>query len=310
MSAEGTQGAIYSCDKLVLGLKAAGRDAHRILNWFALHKLLQYQHWTSYKLGTYREQYTIACENGGSFWLGVGLNTAGKLAVKDLRIEFNPNKVANDPAFMDVWRWLTLNTAGRLRLIRWDLAVDYPIARERCTLIKDRRMYEELRHSETDRTQYVGQRNKAGRCKLYNKQLEQGLDAPMTRLELTLDMENSTDIAAAALWPTVYVAPNGAAITDGLNDTDRFILRTLIECPDRLCELGRKKREKLEPMLAAARQKLTFDSTAFNAVLQQISTFMWGNTLAEPWEFTPMLGMEYPEIERTEQQWQQDEMSL
>ena len=192
LQAAGRRGAIYSCDKLVLGFKALGRNAQHLLDWLGGPLAPEFSRWESRRLGTFRDQFSISCTGGGTFWLGVGLNTAGAPDWKAIRLEFNPNKVGDTPEFSRVWSCLLGCTVGRTRLVRWDLAVDFPVPLESCVLVKDRRLYEEVRHSAADRTQYLGQRNSSGRCKLYNKQLEQGLPEPLTRIELTLDLEDST----------------------------------------------------------------------------------------------------------------------
>ena len=288
LQAAGRRGAIYSCDKLVLGFKALGRNAQHLLDWLGGPLAPEFSRWESRRLGTFRDQF---CTGGGTFWLGVGLNTAGAPDWKTIRLEFNPNKVGDTPEFSRVWSCLLGCTVGRTRLVRWDLAVDFPVPLESCVLVKDRRLYEEVRHSAADRTQYLGQRNSSGRCKLYNKQLEQGLPEPLTRIELTLDLEDSTRERAGELWPVVYTA--GAADCSGLNDTDAFILRTLVQAPERINELGRRKRDKLAPLLAASNEPLPFDADAFDAVVRQISGMLWGGN-ADMVDFVPALGETCP----------------
>lgn len=291
LQAAGRRGAIYSCDKLVLGFKALGRNAQHLLDWLGGPLAPEFSRWESRRLGTFRDQFSISCTGGGTFWLGVGLNTAGAPDWKAIRLEFNPNKVGDTPEFSRVWSCLLGCTVGRTRLVRWDLAVDFPVPLESCVLVKDRRLYEEVRHSAADRTQYLGQRNSSGRCKLYNKQLEQGLPEPLTRIELTLDLEDSTRERAGELWPVVYTA--GAADCSGLNDTDAFILRTLVQAPERINELGRRKRDKLAPLLAASNVPLPFDADAFDAVVRQISGMLWGGN-ADMVDFVPALGETCP----------------
>lgn len=293
LHAAGLRGATYSCDKLVLGFKALGRNAQPLLDWLGGPAAPEFSRWESRRLGTFRDQFSVSCAGGGSFWLGVGLNTAGAPDWKAIRLEANPNKVGSTPEFVRLWRCLMGCTVGRVRLLRWDLAADFPVPRESCVLAKDRRLYEEIRHSDADRTQYLGQRNASGRCKLYNKQLEQGLAEPLTRVELTLDLEDSTRERAAELWPVVYTA--GEADYAGLGETDAFILRTLMQAPERINELGRRKRDKLAPLLAAARAPLPFDGEAFDAVLRQISGMLWGASPADPVDFIPALGELPPE---------------
>src|SRR5699024_1046136 len=113
---------------------------------------------------------------------------------------------------------------------------------------------EEIRRSASDRTQYVGRRNAPGRCKLYNKTMEAGLGVDVTRLELTLAGDACTVPDVLAVWPRVLRLPGVQQLGSewlALNETDRFILRTLWQQPGRLGELSRRKREKLGPLVAA-----------------------------------------------------------
>ena len=157
---------------------------------------------------------------------------------------------------------------------QWDLACDWAAPREQYSLRKDARLYEEVTHSASDRTQYVGARNMPGRCKLYNKQLQSGLDAPLTRLELTIGgLPGPHEVAA--MWPTVYRLADVQASAEvaALNDTDRFIFATLLDAPDRINELGRRKRERMAALLDAARYRVEFDPVAYTEVLHGVAQY-------------------------------------
>lgn len=142
----------------------------------------------SYPLSTkpfaYRHLFKIT-SNNGSFVIGLGFNGTDSLSRYIGFIEFNPNKVANDEVFKEVY------TALRFRcrigeLSRWDLAIDVPIERKYCHLQKDKRKYTLVKNSDSDKTEYLGQRSKDGFVKLYNKTIESELDYDCTRLEVTL----------------------------------------------------------------------------------------------------------------------------
>ena len=110
--------------------------------------------WSSYKPGTFREQTSVRMSDGVSFWVGLGLN--GKAIARDrCRVEFNPNKVGGNPTFIRVLQYLCNRTfASQRKVARFDLAIDIPIAREQCFLVKDRRLYIERRHGQ-EYTQYL-----------------------------------------------------------------------------------------------------------------------------------------------------------
>lgn len=273
-------GATYSCDKIQLVFRLRTGMGQKVLNDLGTAQWLNFDHWTSYKYGTYRNQFRVLCgpEGDRSFWLGVGMVAFGKSRPNDAcKVEFNPNKVGGERAL----RWLLRCLWKRARLVepctvkQWDLACDWPHPREWYSLRKDARLYEETTRSAADRTQYVGARNAPGRCKLYNKQAESHLDGPMTRLEITVaGLAGSHEVAA--LWPTVYRLQDvqGTAEVAALNDTDRFIFATLLDAPDRLNELGRRKRQKMQALLDRCQYRVAFDAAAYGRVLRAV--VRWG----------------------------------
>ena len=273
-------GGIYSCDKVQLVCRLRMGTAQGLLDELGAAQWLNFDHWTSYKYGTYRNQFRILCGEQGerSFWLGVGMVAYGKSRPSDTaKLEFNPNKVGDERGLC----WLLRCLWKRARLVepctvkQWDLACDWPHPREWYSLRKDARLYEETTRSAADRTQYVGARNAPGRCKLYNKQLESHLDTPTTRLEITVPgLAGPREVAA--LWPTVYRLQDvqGTAEVAALNDTDRFIFATLLDAPDRVNELGRRKRQKMAELLDRCRYRVAFDAAAYDRVLRAVTR--WG----------------------------------
>lgn len=287
VAGHGEHGEVYSLDKLVVvfhlhSLSREKNGGQRLLDELAGRLLLQYDHWTSGRIGTYHDQFSVKCPGGDSFFLGVGLNT-GRLPDNSARVEFNPNKVGSTWELAVVYNACWRLSGGRVTIKQYDLAIDYPVPREDVTLLKDARLYEERRRSASDRTQYVGQRNAPGRCKLYNKQLEQGLDKPLTRLELTIDFEDSAPERAAQYMPAV-VSTRGTVQTEmelpRLTDTDLFILTTLAREPERIHELGRRKREALRPWVEVVNQPLRFDTQAYSPVFRALLDFL--QPMAEP----------------------------
>lgn len=272
----GKEGEIYSCDKVILTFSLRFGEGQGMLDALRGALWMEFDHWTSAKFNAYRNQFSIKVGDA-SFWLGVGLLEPGKGRPSDTaKLEFNPNKVWPSRPLCWVLRqlWQRVRLVEPVRLKQWDLAVDFAGRREDFTLCKDGRLYEERARSSSDRTQYVGQRNKPGRVKLYNKQLEAGLDEPLTRLELTVEGLAGPDVVAA-VWPVVYRLGTAQITTEmaALNDTDRFIFATLLQQPDRIRELGRRKRDKMATLLAACGWRVEFDREAYKRLLGFVARF-------------------------------------
>ena len=267
---------MYSIDKLLLDFALEYQASQRVLDGLGVLVWVEYSHWTTCKMGAFRDQFTFALEGGRSFWLGVGLNGPSGVNTRRARLEFNPNKVGETRALRWVFNLLYDNSRHTdfppVVVVRWDFAVDLPGERTGYELVKDGRGYEEFRRSASDRTQYVGRRNAPGRCKLYNKSREAGLGVDVTRLELTLAGDACTVRDALAVWPRVLRLPGvhqlGAEWL-ALNETDRFILRTLWQQPERLGELSRRKREKLGPLVAVGGE-VKLDVAAYGRCLMEL----------------------------------------
>lgn len=147
-----------------------------------------------------------------SFWVGAGLNQS-KTNWRKVRVDFNPNKVADSEVFRAMYGFLLNHTRPMHRRIRqFDLAIDMPIERMSVYLEKDARAYYERRHGR-EWTQYPDPRSAHGHMKLYNKQIEAKLSHPLTRLELTLD---PTVEYEKIHFPTVYYVDNSQLETEGL----------------------------------------------------------------------------------------------
>lgn len=138
-----------------------------------------------------------------------------------------------------------------IELREYDIAVDVPLQRDCFFLsVKNGRKYSLIQNSDTDKTEYSGVRHTNGFTKLYNKQLEQKLDAPLTRIEFTftsLDFALSADSIPNIFYYDVLQMKMSAM---SLTDTDKFILNTLLSAPNRLNELSRNKREKMQRIIS------------------------------------------------------------
>lgn len=272
-------GLTLSVDNIVLDLyisaPAARTALMKLLDALPMRYAVEVTHWDSFRVGAFREQFTIAHQDGTSFWLGAALN-GKKTEWGRVRLDFNPNKVAQHTAFQTLLLFLVKNTRPMHRIIkRFDLAIDIPVDRFDCFLVKDSRAYSERRHGQ-EWTQYLGAKSSTvGRVKLYNKTVEARLNYPLTRLELTLDPAVGYDEMA---FPTVYAAFTAQISTDEFEatDTERFILGALLNGYGSLNMLGRKTRTKMERLLELYVQRVEISKSEYDAILSQLYRYTQG----------------------------------
>lgn len=232
--------------------------------------------WEGCRPGTFRQQYLFKLENGTSFWLGHGLIGTG-IAVERYRLEFNPNKVAGNPIFKTIYELLVRHARKPLsRIARFDLAIDIPVDRAKCFLVKDRRLYIERRHG-VEYTQYLGAKSSTvGRVKLYNKTAEAKLDYPLTRLELTLDPAIAYEDVN---FPVVYCLDLAAKADERVKvtDTEKFILNAILQGCGTLNDLGRKTRAKIDSLMQNYAKKIRISPEAYSKVLAQLADYLADN---------------------------------
>ena len=230
----------------------------------APHRLYVETYPNSFKQYSYRNLFKITCSNDQSFVLGLSLNGNNKDSYYLGFLEFNPNKVADQREFRKVYDMLR-TYCFCAEVVRWDLAVDVPLRRDMCILQKDKRTYHLIQNSSLDKDEKLGQRNKSGYVKLYNKSLESGLDIDMTRLEITIGGNlNYEDFVK--ILPRVEVKGEQQVIDPylDLKDTDIVLYELLMKCDlterqEYIKRLGRGKAQKLKPYLRGS----VYDSDKF-----------------------------------------------
>lgn len=268
-----------SIDNIVLDIWVANpatRDMIEDRLFSIVKKDVELITWDGGKPGTFRNQFLFKLPNGTSFWLGHGLIGNG-IMVERYRLEYNPNKVGSESVFMTIHELLASNCRKAMsRIARFDLAIDIPVERAKCFLVKDRRLYIERRHG-VEYTQYLGAKSSAvGRIKLYNKTAEAKLDYPLTRLELTLD---PTMAYENVNFPTVYCLEPTKTADEKIrvNDTEKFILHALLQGFGTLNDLGRKTRAKMEMLLKEYVQQISISEETYACVLAQLDRYLIGN---------------------------------
>lgn len=287
-----------SIDNLVIdyhvGAQKDRDELSHVLNMLDMTFSVIVRHWSSLRIGTFRENFSIAFLDGASFWLGVGLNEI-KPNFGRVRLEANPAHCATHHVFWYLLGWLNTKCKSfRTCIKRYDLAIDIEADRSDVEILKDHRAYVEIRKSRTDRTQYMGQRSRCNRVKCYNKSLESKLiGEQITRLELTIDPQTPyQDIS----WPKAYVVQNRQARIDELcrlTDTERTLLDGVLAGTIDLSRLGRKTRLKMEQYMMGYVQWITVGLNDYQKILEQIHDF-W-NYPRTTLKVEPIYGDELPE---------------
>lgn len=226
--------------------------------------------WQGHKPGTFRNQTVFRVDDERSFWLGNGLLGNGTL-IDRYRLDFNPNKIGEDPNFKIIREFLVRNSRdGLCKIPRFDLAIDIPVDRSKCFLVKDRRLYIERRHG-AEFTQYLGAKSSSvGRVKLYNKAAEANLDYPLTRLELTLDPSMAYENIN---FPTVYCIDPEKLVSNEIRvtDTERFILNAILQDCGSITDLCRKTRAKIELLLNNYVNPIVVPKESYDLIIKQLN---------------------------------------
>lgn len=269
-----------SIDNIVLDLYVSAPPARDqlmvLLDKLPITHAVEVVHWSSFRPGTFREQFTIRFQDGTSFWIGVVLN-GRKPEWGRVRMDFNPNKIAEHEVFQLLLGYLVGNTRPMHRKIRrFDLAVDIPVLRQDAFLVKDSRAYLERRHGQ-EWTQYLGAKSSTvGRVKLYYKTMEAGLNYPLTRLEMTLDPATPYE---KVNFPTTYYLDDYQLCFSGqkATDTERFIINALLAGGGTLDQLGRGTREKVKKLLSDYVKSVKISREDYERMIRQVKEYASGN---------------------------------
>lgn len=200
----------------------------------------------------YRHLWTLKSNDNiqSTITIGLGRGSSREEQGKGF-IEFNPNKVESNEELHKFLRHVRI-CSSTIDLVRYDLAIDIPLDRVLAKLTREGRKGYQYIDSGNGITEYLGQRNKPGFIKLYDKTKESNLDYPLTRLELTL--EKNSDIEH--IFPTVRVLNSQISLDFSENDldsTDKVLIALLKDCDNPqyyLSELGFRRKRKIEPYLA------------------------------------------------------------
>lgn len=252
-------GTVYSLDMVRVNFDS-GLDTKQLVSYInslaVIDTNVDVKYYPSYQQFKYRHLWEVkdlTSDSPISWSLGLDLGRNADDKTKGF-IEFNPNKCHQSEIFnrfLDTFNLLT--TSGR-ELVRYDLAIDIPLARQYCKLVRKGKTGYEYKVKDDGVTEYLGQRNNHGRIKLYDKTVESKLDIPLTRLELTIAKGRT----ASEVFPTVwlYDSIQSGLCVPGIKDlsgTQRTLVRLIrnVENPnDYLRTLDGHTKQKIEPYLA------------------------------------------------------------
>lgn len=275
----------YSIDGIVADLNFSKRFVESFLH--SLEYLPYVTSRESRKIVHSRINLSIKVSLNDSFYIGVSPNWIENGMNNVMRIDFNPNKVADSVIFRKIFRDMLLNSKMHTKQ-RFDLAIDFEEERANFFLLKDERKYSMIQNSLSNRTEYLGRRSNHGRVKLYNKQIEAKLHDPLTRLELTMDYETTVQYGFAAfekVFPKLYCNCNHQLTFDDLKmtGTDYVLMQAIIDVPTRMQVLERGKKEKILKLLEQIDLAIKPDRILFNQAFFSIQDYFNVNNY---WEAT------------------------
>lgn len=270
-----SDGFTYSIDKVVISYHFHPKqveDFINLVNNVGFSYSCDVKHFQSMKIGTFRYQFVVKFENGNTFWVGCGLNQS-RTKWGTVHLEFNPNKLGKEKVLQKILGFAN-SCCSRISsyVKRFDLAIDFPIEREKCFLIKDNRKYTSYVLSNSNKTEYLGQGSTNNRCKLYNKQQESKLDKPLTRFEITLDYSTKYDDVHI---PKVYMVVNNQLNfgMSKMNATDSFIVATLLTDMSNFNLLERRKRNQIDELLKDYTRTISISEETFQIMKNQVKDF-------------------------------------
>lgn len=235
----------------------------------------------SSKAFSYRYLFKIKCNNDSSFVCGLGFNGTDRSSGWIGFLEFNPNKVVDTPEFREFFKILGVHCPWA-ELVRYDIAIDVPVARSYCSMAKDKRKYTVVQNSAEDTTEYLGIHNKSGFCKLYNKKLESDLDHELTRFEITVNGDLSYS-EVIDLFPIIDVMEFQQDLSAqlSLNDTQIVLVDLLKRLPVTeqryyFNRLGRKMRDKISPYVFASVDRFLLPQDVFSELFLQLRNYTIG----------------------------------
>lgn len=185
-----------------------------------------------------------------------------------VQLEVNPNKHHGKPILKDILDYLkTVSDSGTLK--KYDYTIDIPLMPDDVQIFgsrKEKGLYKG--------TRYFGQRNKNGYCKIYDKQKEQKLETPMTRVEHTISCTKTTKEIS---FENIYIKSKSENET-ALTDVNQCIVNMALALRENGLDFDeylkildkRKKRVILEGINQSGYEKIEFDKEIHKKLLDEV----------------------------------------
>ncbi len=187
-----------------------------------------------------------------------------------IQLQVNPNKHYGKPVLQDFLS-ITDRYCYGAHLVKYDYAIDIPVKPadvQNFGSRKEKGLYKG--------TRYFGQRNKNGYCKIYDKQKEQELESPLTRVEHTISLTKGTK--ELSLEPIYIKKEKSKDRQEKLSKTDAVIVEFCALCLANGLDYesvidkleSRKRRSILEKLSSCRYEKLAYDETILEDLLGHV----------------------------------------
>lgn len=185
-----------------------------------------------------------------------------------LRLKVNPNKHANIPLWEAFKKYVSDN-CDEGYLVKYDYAVDVSLPPSSVENIGSRKEPGLLKG-----TRYWGQRGRHGRIKIYDKQEEQKLESPLTRIEYTFKSSETRT------FDNIVVVDYGEKRKDydSLSSQLQTYINMIIEIENLggdkqkyLKDMNYRTYKKIEPFVIGRSEKLINDETIVDVLIDNLS---------------------------------------
>jgi hypothetical protein len=258
----------YSIDMIRLQCRIEKERVTKYMNRYSTSPAVDY--WQKFNISSYNHNWRIKDLNSNdeqcSFYAGCSHNAKRKEDRNSMRtdfiVEFNPNTCKGSK---ELDRILSIFSLHNPILKSVDVAVDFYNLNINDVLVhngsKIKRNTFDL--GGDNKTIYIGEEGQNLRVKVYNKAKERsskGVDVnhEWSRYEITLKPNYPLD--KIDLYSISREIPNLTLVSsvegEGLNSTDKFILKALKQGTGDIKELPYRRRKKLEPYLVNKDKKL------------------------------------------------------
>lgn len=233
------------------------------------------------KLQQFFYNYVVEDSEGVSFWFGFCHNSEkrsfNELSEYNFTIEFNPNKVKDNPILLYL-----LGLSGNWYIKSFDLAMDIKInILDIITDIGAKRSSKIINNGFDDKTIYLGKGN--NRVKIYNKKRESNLNISyeLTRIEISRELDdfNISDIKTfnfGDTFPSLYLNKYLYSFSD-YEDKTLFAVLYAVQNNFPIQDLTRRYKTKVRNLLGGGYKILFSKETATSVVRKTIFHYFMKN---------------------------------